>query len=250
MVLLVKRQILRRKQKINLAESIFFIVMVVLTSFILLRSSLFEVKSIVVQGNNHLASDKIVSVSGITPGTNIFKLELAGAKENLKVLPMLKSVEMSRVLPSRVVIRVQERQPVALVPVPDGFLEVDEEGVYLQKGSISESGLPVVTGITAAVSVPGQVVRGEKLAVSLDVISELPEPLLKELSEINIDAQGRAVFYTMDGVQCRLGRPVDIAEKGALFMKVFSELKGKGKKIEYVDLSYKDVPAVKYLKDN
>lgn len=237
----------KKKRRYNLWESIFFVFVALLALYILVRSPLFEVKKIVLEGNHFLGSEKIISVSGVNKGENIFKANLQEASERLKIIPMLKSADVSRKLPSTVVIKVTERTPLALLPSSDGFVQVDGEGVYLQKGLSSDRNLPVITGLKCVIPPPGKPVKGEGLEAALGVVGQLPAVLLPELSEVNIGVQGDVILYTLDGVQCRLGTISDISEKGLVLSRVLSGLKAKGKKIAYIDLSYVGSPVVKYF---
>lgn len=227
-------------------QSIFFIVVFCTAAYVLARSSVFEVREIRVSGNSAVPRERLVSVSGINPGENIFKLDLKASAEKLKTIPAIKSVEMSRKLPTAVEIKVSERRPVALLPVEAGFIQVDEEGIYLQKGDIAANQLPVVTGVKFSLPEPGGRVKSDTLDAVLEVVKGIPQGLLPVLSEVNMDGD-QAVAYTMDGIQCRLGTPTDLQQKGEVFMKVLDELKVKGKRIEYIDLSYKGSPVVKYV---
>jgi len=95
-------------------------------------------------------------------------------------------------------------------------------------------------------SAAGQACQRRGIGVALGVVDQLPAVLLPELSEINIGTQGDVCLYTLDGVQCRLGTASDIPKKGLVLSRVLSELKAKGKKIAYIDLSYVGSPVVKY----
>lgn len=244
---MTEKERVKKNRRYNLWESVFFLLIVLLALYILLRSPLFEVQDVAVTGNQYLKAEKIVSVSGISIGENIFKINLHNAAEKLKIIPMLKSAEMDRELPSRVVIRVVERRPLALLPAGEGFVQVDGDGVYLQRGSPSDLNLPVITGVKASIPPPGKPIEAEGLSSALLVIEKMPPVLIPQLSEVNIGPQGDVVLYTMDGVQCRLGGTEDLAEKGLVLSQVLDELKTKGKKIEYIDLSYVGTPVVKYF---
>lgn len=221
--------------------------MVFLTAaYVLARSSVFEVREIRVTGNNSLSREKIVSSAGINPGENIFKLDLKSAAEKIKVISMIKSVDMSRNLPWTVEIRVEERKPVALLPVDSGFIQVDDEGFYIQKGNVGLNGLPVITGLKFEVPSPGGQVKAEKLVKALEVVRGFPGELLPLLSEVYTDGD-QAVVYTLDGVQCRLGTLADLKQKGEVLVKILGGLKTKDKRIEYIDLSFTGSPVVKYI---
>jgi cell division protein FtsQ len=236
----------RRQRGWNIFESVFFIFLVLITGFVLLRSPFFEVKSVLVQGNQLIGQDRIKSVSNITPGSNIFKVDLAVAAAQLKLIPMVKEVHVSRSLPSTVVIRVKERKPAGLLPTGEGFIEIDEEGVYLQKAGAGAPGLPVITGVNFNLTSPGEVVNAGGLGDALTVISNLPSEIVAELSEVHVDNNGQIRIYTFEGIQCRFGLAEDVQKKAAILTELLKELRAQKDKINYIDLSSADKPVVYY----
>jgi len=236
----------RRPSRHSLLQRIFFLMIFLTTAYVLARSSVFEVREIIVTGNTSLSRENIVLAAGINPGENIFKLDLKSAAEKIKVISMIKSVDMSRHLPRTVEIIVEERKPVALLPVDSGFIQVDDEGFYIQKGNVGLNGLPVITGLEFEAPSPGGQVKSEKLGTALEVVRGFPGELLQLLSEVYTD-RDQAVVYTLDGVQCRLGAQTDLKQKGEVLVKILGSLKTKDKRIEYIDLSFTGSPVVKYI---
>ncbi|MCL6558116.1 MAG: FtsQ-type POTRA domain-containing protein [Firmicutes bacterium] len=236
----------RRRKNWNLVESIFFIFLVLITGFVLLNSPVFEVRTIQVRGNQFLDEERIRAVAGIGTGVNIFKADLKAASAGLRLVPMVKDVRITRSLPSTVVIKIQERKPLALLPVKEGFIEVDSEGVYLRQSGAGTPGLPVITGVRGEMPEPGQPVRDEKLKHALSVVEGLPAEAVGNLSEVHVDEAGLIRIYTIDGVQCRFGPATEISEKGAVFLQVLKEVRSQGKKIHYIDLSCAGSPVVYY----
>ena len=237
---------IKRFSRHSLFQRVFFLMVFLTTAYVLARSSVFEVREIRVTGNTSLSRENIVLAAGINPGENIFKLDLKSAAEKLKVISMIKSVDMSRHLPWTVEIRVEERKPIALLPVDSGFIQVDDEGFYIQKGNVGLNGLPVITGLKFEMPSPGGQVKAEKLGEALEVVRGFPGELLQLLSEVYADGD-QAVVYTLDGVQCRLGTQADLKQKGEVLLKILGGLKTKDKRIEYIDLSFTGSPVVKYI---
>lgn len=235
----------RRHHRWNIFESVFFIFLVLITGYVLLRSPFFEVRNIVVRGSQLIDQGKIKSVSDIAPGANIFKVDLAAATTRLKLIPMIKDVQVTRALPSTVVIEVKERTPAGLLSTGDGFIEVDGEGVYLQKANAGSPGLPVITGIQCDTFSPGDVVQAKGLEDALEVISGLPAETVAELSEVHVDNK-QIRFYTIEGIQCRFGLADDIQAKGDILAGLLKELRAQKDKISYIDLTCADKPVVYY----
>ncbi len=236
----------RRQKKWNVIESIVFVILVLVTGFILLSSPIFEVRKVLVRGNHFLSEENILAVADIGLGVNIFKLETAVVSSNLKQVPMIKEAQVARSLPSSVVITVVERVPLGLLPSKDGFIQVDEEGVYLARAGAGSPGLPVITGVQVDIIGPGQAFESEGLGAALDVIKGLPAGSASNLSEVHVDEDGQIKIYTTEGYQCRFGLPLEIQEKGAIFQQVLLELRKQGAKINYIDLSCAGQPVVYY----
>jgi cell division protein FtsQ len=236
----------KRQKKWNVLESVIFFILVLATLFILLRSSVFEVRNVLVQGNLYLGDEQIQAVADIGQGVNIFAVKTAAVAANLKQVPMIREAKVARSLPSSIVITVVERVPMGLVPTKDGFIEVDEEGVYLTGASAGTPGLPVITGVQVEVSEPGQAFESEGLNSALAVIKGLPVGSAANLSEVHVSDDGQINIYTTEGYQCRFGLPQEIQEKGIIFQQILLELRKQGAKIHYIDLSYTGQPVVYY----
>lgn len=236
----------RRQRKWNAIESVVFIMLVLVTGFVLLHSPVFEVRKVLVRGNHFLSEEKVRSVADIGLGVNIFNLKMAGVSANLKQVPMIKEAQVNRSLPSTVIITVVERVPLGLLPTKEGFIEVDDEGIYLAGAAAGTPGLPVITGVQVDVSAPGQLIESEGLKSALAVIEGLPVGSAANLSEVHVDGDGQIKIYTTEGYQCRFGLPQEIQEKGVIFQQVLLELRKQGAKIYYIDLTYTGQPVVYY----
>lgn len=236
----------KSQRRWNLIESIFFIFLVLVAGFVLLRSPFFEVRRINIIGNQYLTEDRIIAASGIGAGTNIFKLNLHDAAANLQLIPMVKKARLARNLPATVTIDIEERKPLGLLPAGNGFIEVDGEGIYLQEGHAGVKGLPVITGVNRKESSPGQPVEDDGLKEILIVLANLPEEIRAQLSEIHRTEQGQYRAYTLSGIQCRLGGCDDMQNKGRVLVQVLKELRSKESEVEYIDLSFAGKPVFKY----
>jgi len=224
-------------------ETLFFLLLILLVAFILLKSPLFEVRSLEIRGNSQLSREEIEELSGIKLGDNIFKLDFEKAGAKIKKSPLVKNVTIKRFLPAKVVIEVEERHPAALLAIENGLVVVDAEGFYLREGFFKEE-LPVITGVEAELPLPGRRINDKKLDTALFVVTRLTPEVLHRLSEIHVDKQQRVYIYTSDGIQGRLGKPSDVAFRGEMFIQVIDSLGQKARDIKYIDLSYTGWPVI------
>jgi len=231
--------------RINVGESLLFIVLLVLAGYVLFRSPLFAVRKLEVTGTRLLQPSQIRALAGINPGENIFQVNLDQARQKIALLPLVKSVVLRRILPSTVVIQVTERTPVALLDEDGQFGEVDRDGYYLQPGNVATTGLPVITGVPAVLPAPGYKVVAPSLKPVLAFVAGLPPGLPPMLSEVHVGKDGQVVLTTLYGVPVLIGEPTDPAGKGALLLAILQQL-GRKRPIAYIDLSSVNSPVVKY----
>lgn len=234
----------KKSVKPNLGSSIFFILLLLLTAYLLIGSSFFEIQKIEVKGNKFYTTEKIKSLADIDLHQNIFKVNLSAASSRIRKLPMIREAQVKRELPSGVIISVIERKPVAFLFALQDFILIDEEGVYCRKGKARETDLPVITGFSAHIPPEGQVVQNKFLTIALEVIKNLPQGLNSTLSEINVDENKKITIYTLAGIQCRMGLSDNIAHKGDVLGQVLDKLEDR--EIDYIDLSSADCPVIKY----
>ncbi|AVX21031.1 MAG: cell division protein FtsQ/DivIB [Bacillota bacterium] len=234
----------RPRRRWRLWQSLFFLALLVTAFYVFLQSSLFNINSIVVQGNNVLEQDSLRKMSGINPGENIFKVNTGEAARKLAMHPLLKGVEVKRDLPSRIIIAVQERQGLGLVPYQGRFWLIDEEGVLLQAvDSLQEKNLPLLTGIQLKQPHPGLKLNQPGISSGLALLKILPRELYLSTSEIDVRDENNLKLYTVDGIEVRLGDGERGQQKINLFLQVWKEVKDK--KLLYVDVSHQGYPTYK-----
>ncbi|RFC45384.1 MAG: Cell division septal protein FtsQ [Verrucomicrobia bacterium] len=113
-----------------------------------------------------LTRAQILEIMEVQDGRNIFTVDLAKARKALDLLPQVERVDLRRVLPSRIDVRISERQPIAWVaPSADtelgldgkAFL-VDTRGYVMRTRKIlpEHLALPILTGVVMEDVAPGQ----------------------------------------------------------------------------------------------
>lgn len=181
-------------------------------------------------------------------GTNIFTVDSKLMEQNLLLHPMVKEVKITRKLPHTLVISVVEREPILLVPTEQGFLELDQTGVYLKKVStISDVGLPVVTGVDVPANVgPGQVIRDQKLTQALEFLSKTPRDKRQLIMELEVKDNSQFSIFTHKGIEVHFGLAEDLEQKFEILAQILKSGELTGKKVEYIDLTTPAIPVIKY----
>ena len=157
----------------------------------------FRVDRIQLEGSRYLGLDEAVARAGIPEGLSVWH-DLDELSERLATHPLVAEAQVRRRLPSTLVLRVREREPVALVPTP-ALVPVDAEGRFLPidpaqhaldlpllRPTLEEEGLALSPGDLR--TLVGEVAR----------IAQLEPVLAASISEASLDAWGDAVVHLVE----------------------------------------------------
>lgn len=138
-----------------------FAIVVIATVF--LMSVFLRISDISVVGNEHYTDDEIIKAIDIEQGDNLFFFDrFAAISRVFAKLPYVEEVSVSRQLPDKVVITVQECKALAYIAVGDENWTIDHSCKVLGKATDNELGdLIRIEGID-----PGTLLIGEKLTTS------------------------------------------------------------------------------------
>jgi len=207
----------------------------------LLSSQLLQVTRIQVNGCQYLDPQAVIQQAKIPSGVNILSLDLDGVRKRLTQHPWIATAAISREIPDRIRIEIEERKPVALVKGHQFYL-ADQQGDCFAKAVPSEhAGLPIITGLD-----PGTLDSGCNLPREFTVLLEnlyretqlkLPWRLISEI-RWNRNA-GLSFFTARGGIQVDLGSE-DYGIRIAKLEKVLRYLEKKGLQAQLrgIDLSH------------
>lgn len=234
------------RRSVNGATLALLVLAVLLSGFLLFRSSIFTVGAIVVEGNQYLAEEEVLRIAGVGARVNIFRLDIDDIRRRLTHDLRIASAEVYRHFPSSVVITVRERQPAAYIATSYGFAQLDGEGVVLAVAkSIHRMNIPLITGHHIGGSYVGEKVESPVVRASLTYLAALSEHSFNQISEVNIDSDGQLSAYSMQAIRIKLGAPERMAEKADKTDSILADNEKLLSTIEYIDLSYA-TPYVKF----
>ncbi len=154
------------------------------------------VNRIRVEGNERLAEDEIVEALGLQPGSSILSLDLTSLKRQLMSSPWVKDVQLTRVFPATLTLRLVERDPIG-VAVTERLYLIDEKGSFLDEMGPRYSGLtlPLVRGIADE---DGRVlVDRQELAGRVLVALAEEERLESAISEVDISEGAGSILIRL-----------------------------------------------------
>lgn len=200
---------------------VLLVVGVAAASLALLRSGLFSLDRIDVQGESQTDPVAMIAALGIQAGVPLVEIDLDEAEEAIAADPRVVSAEVGRRWPTGLEISVVERFPVAWVDRGQGWEHLAADGVVLESG---EPG-PVAPRIR---STPQE---ERAVEAALQFVDALVAPLREGLV---IDARTQELNATWNGLFIRLGRPTDMVEKARALEVVIADEPEPGSEITLI----------------
>lgn len=134
----------RKKKKINKKVLGFFSILLLIIGIIVaaLTAPIFNITEIQVKGNSKVATNTIISLSGLKSGENIFKFN-SSIEQKIKENRYIDTVQVSRKLPGTVNIIVEEREVKYQVNLINSYVYIDKNGYILENAS-EKKNVPVI----------------------------------------------------------------------------------------------------------
>lgn len=209
------------------------------------------VRHIIVHGNEKLSNEKIVNISALREGENIFRARIYRARNRLSELPLIEHVSVSRVMPDTIVIGIVERRPRARLSGRKKLL-ADYSGVVLPRSCHNDwKQLPLIVGVETAHLSVGDRCSQPAMTKAMRVLELCQSSLLSDIVEVDgIDSSRpddlrlylKRGMYTRDACEVRIGTD-DFEQRLANLAEILTSVgKKHGKKIRSVDLTLDNIP--------
>lgn len=224
-----------KKIKLRKIGLIVFILVLILSAFFVIntRTSYFNIKEIIVYGNEQISKDKIILASGINIDGNIFDLKINSSKKHILKHPYIKNVKITRKYPNKIVINVNERYEKFIINLVNTFVLVDHEGVILSIISDSrENNVPIFKGLKIKKVVIGNnaYLEGElELFKVIDFISTCDKyDLYNKISYVDFTDINNIFIKTKSDLNIVLGDLSKIDYKINITIQIIGNLDKKG----------------------
>lgn len=142
----IEIQRIKRMKKLKIAKYLMLIALFITLIVVTMFSPLFNIKSIVVTGNNKITQNEIISLSQVQLEENTYKINKYKVKQRIKENAYIEDVTIKRKLPSELQISIVERQVAFMIEYGASFVYIDNQG-YILEISENKLELPILQGI-------------------------------------------------------------------------------------------------------
>ncbi len=220
----------------------------------LYNSPRFDIAITEINGLQNISQNQVLVKIGelVQSSRNLVRLDLDRLRRNLELIPWVKTVVVRRVLPDKLIVDIEEREPVAFARVPQGTLLIDEEGALLEHNpeELSGADFPVILGMESGYALEVLRRNRERISLYLRLIRSLNRGgagLSRDLSEVHLQDPGNvSVILNGDSVLVYLGKD-GFQKKFRRYLAASRELKKKYRNLDSVDLRYRDQVVIRTL---
>ncbi len=201
------------------------------------HSRLFSVRDIDMNRCAYVTRDEITGILSGVPQGNIWSLSSGDIGRRLLSHPWVRSVSVRKSFPDRLVVRIEERRPAAMINL-DTLYYVDEEGtIFKRLTAYDPKNFPIVTGFSRGELTARDAVTLQNLKKTLELLRYTESGVLRQnVSEVHFDAQEGYTLVTRDsGMQLKIGT-MDFREAMKRVEEAMPKLSSVGQARGIVDL--------------
>lgn len=228
-----KKKNAKQEKRLKVLKVVALIIISAVLIILLLSSSLFNINTILVEGNSKLSEEKVISISSVELYTNIFNFNTGKVRLKLKENSYIQDAKISRRLPTTVVIAIEERIPTYMLQFADSYVYINNQG-YMLEISNEKIEAPILTGFTTDLSniKPGNRINSEdlnKMKMVIKLYQTLNNNGLAEIvSKIDMsDERNYTLFFESEGKKVYLGDASDLSTRIVCLKGILEALSGK-----------------------
>ena len=231
-----------RRRLLTAALSVIAVILIVATVLVVLASPIIGVQKIEIEGAQYVNADLLISVEKSLDNKSILTVDTRAAERRLEGDPWVESVRIKSFFPSRLVIEIVERKPVAFyIGVDNRSRVVDPQGRVLAV----ETGQPTqylqITGVGPNLA-PGAS-AGTIYRAAAQLAAGLPDELSERVLNVGVGGPNQLVMTLRTGTLINFGPPVDLQNK--LISLLVLLRRQDAKQIISIDLTDPQTPTVK-----
>lgn len=236
-----RREALARRSFILKALAAVIVAALVVTGAVgIYRSSFLAVDTVRTAGNNILSDAHIVALAEVPGDATLLNIKTDEIVSRLLSDPYIKEARVDRNLPATLVLRVEERAPVAAFELADATYLVDDEGYWLSAASAEQTAtLAVVRDLPTLAFEPGARIDDASARNAIAIVNGLSPELREITAYLNAPSVEKTEIITREGIAIFLGSSDQLAVKDEVARRILAENEGK---VVYINVRIVDRP--------
>lgn len=142
-----KRRRKKKRRKKHYMLRLILILIAAAAIFLILRSPLFDISYIRVEGNSLLSDEEIIEMAGVAEGDNMFSVSSRKVRNTLEENAYIASAEIDRQIPDTYVIKIEENKPTLAIKFQENYVILDEDGTAIDYSENSQTAT-ILSGIS------------------------------------------------------------------------------------------------------
>ena len=217
------------------------IIFLILLIVLFLRSSIFNIKEIIVENNSKVTTEEIAKLSTLEVGMNMFKYSNSTIENLIKGNAYIENVKIKKSITGVITLNITERKPTYMLKFANAYVYINNQG-YMLELTETPIELPIIIGFET----PGeQIKEGNRLAISdlekledvIKIVNSASEtPISKLITTIDItDKTDYKLELASENKIVRFGGATNINVKLLKIQEVLEKEKGIAGEIYFQD---------------
>ena len=249
----IKQNLKKGVKLLSIIILIVTVILVIIKSITFIKQiNIFNISNVEVTGNKVLSFKDVVDILDLSSTNNIFQISINKLKNKLELHPRIKTVKIKRILPDKLIINIEERDPVALINIKkdlgNNIYEIDAEGKLIgEEPHIQGYDLPIITDYQVKDVILGDKVTNNSVISVLNSLKKINSEIYnfnKIIAEINIneeiDERSITLYLDLYNIKVIFGKQFT-EDKLYKLNSFLLACKDKLNQIEYIDYKYNEI---------
>ncbi|MGN1317497.1 MAG: cell division protein FtsQ/DivIB [Lachnospirales bacterium] len=210
-----------------IAEVLIVLAVFALFWFLIFKLPYFDIEKIEVSGLDNLSEEQVKGMLTTSEGENIFSFSTSKCENEIRKSHYIKEVSVSRSLPNKVIVNVEEYKLRGYVPYMGSYLFINEDGLVLDTQKDITKQLPVVEGLHFDSFTVGEILKvdNSQAFTTMVELAKLFEKynLLTEVVRVDV-TNSQDVHLYINKVDVELGNLDDANRKLLMLVEVLKQL--------------------------
>lgn len=199
-----------------------------------------KIHHIELDGLNHLTEEHVMALLESCRNQSLLRVNLGEYRRRLEDDPWIRTAYLKRHFPDQVVVKIQEKIPMAYVREGAEFFLLDEEGRYISKEKATQAGLPEIKGLHLAKWIGGDEKELRMAQRGVVFIESIMKPNFlfakEDLTSVTLQTEDD-LEATIGGASFLFRFPYP-AQQWVRFLSVKNDILTRNPLIEKIDLRY------------